>query len=172
MKKPSLLLVATWLIMVVASRAVAQDVVSMGIATVPAPQSGGFMTVVLSGGPLGLLNWAGIFLWAILALPLGILSIVGCATLRVRQYPLATKLLIVGAVWLFVLGWVGVAQGTTSAFSMLGRGAPDVEVLAFGISQALFSVAGSLAVCQHYLFFIMISMVIIHFKHRKILETS
>jgi hypothetical protein len=172
MKKHSLLPAVSCMIMLVACHAGAQDAVQVEAAPVPAYHSGGFMTVVLSGGILDILNWAGIFLWAFLGLPLGILSIVHCATLRVRQYPIATKLLIIGVVWLFVLGWVGVAQGTISAFSMLACGAPDVGVLALNISQAVYSIAGALAVCQHYLFFLLISMAIIHFKHKRMLENS
>jgi hypothetical protein len=152
--------------------AVAQDAGEAVVVEEPYILPGGFMDVVLSGGLLGLLNWAGIFFWAILGLPLGILSIVHCAKLRVRQYPLSTKLLILGVVWLFVLGWVGVAHGIIFVFSMLPCGLPDagfIGFIALNISQAVFPIAGALAVCQLYLVFLLISMVIVHFKHRKML---
>lgn len=161
----TILLIAAALVLLATTPLFAQEV-----GTVAAPPSPTFFTVMLSSGLIGLLNWAGIFLWAFLTLPLGILSIINCANLRERQYPLATKLLIIGVVWLFILGWGGVAQGTLCAFSDLGRCAPDVGVLALGISQAVYSSAGALAVCQHYLFFLLISIVIIHFKHKTMLQ--
>jgi hypothetical protein len=154
----------------VVCRAIAQDTGQLDAVGVPRAASGGFMTVVLSGGILGLLNWAGIFLWGMLAIPLGIVSIVHCANCRLRQLPITTKLLAVGAVWLFVLGWVGVAQGTVFAFSGLATGAPDVSILALSISQSVYSIAGALCVCQFYLFFLLISIVVVHFKHRKMIK--
>jgi len=172
MKKSSLAIAALWVVLLVVGQGIAQESGEVVAVDASAPRSGGLMNVILSGGVVGILNWAGIFLWGILAFPLGILSAVHCATLRVRQYPLATKLLLVGGVWLFVLGWVGAAQGIIGAFSALACGAADAAVLAMGISQALYSVAAALFVCQHYLFFILISVAIAHFKYRKLLDVS
>jgi hypothetical protein len=166
MKKHALLIV-TGLLVVLPILAFAQEAAEPMAAS--APQGGGVFHVIRSGGPVGLLVWAGIIFWAVLALPLGVASVIQCATTRIRQFPLTTKLLAVGGVWLFVLGWVGVAQGTIGAFSSLATSAAAANVMAMGISQAVYSIAGALAVCQHYLFFLLISIVIAHFKHRKLL---
>jgi len=133
---------------------------------------GGFLSIVLGGGIIGILNWAGIFFWTFVALPLGLWSIVCNATLRTARTPLATKLLMCGAGWVFILGWVGAAQGTIGALSALGCGTPDVEMLAQNISQALFSVAGALTVCQAYVFFIVVSVVTGHARQRSMTEVS
>ena len=172
MKRRSLLFTLSMAAVLAACNAFAQDSGELVAAEVPPPQSAGFFTVVASGGPLGLLNWVGIFLWAILGIPLGILSIVHCTTSRVRQWPLATKLLVIGGIWLLVLGWGGVAQSTISAFSNIASGPANAGLLALDISQAVYSIARALAVCQCYLFFLLISIVIIHFKHRKLLDDA
>ena len=152
------------LILLTASPAMAQEAAAQG------PESTSFLGVVFSSGLLGLLNWAGIFLWGLLALPLGILSVIHTTTTRRTQWPLATKLLVVGAVWVFVLGWVGGAQGTMYAFSTLAQleaGAMQQQLMAMSLAHALWSVAGALMVCQVYLFFLLISLVILHFKRRR-----
>ena len=155
----------TVLLLVCGSAAMGQD---GSVGVVDMPRSGGFMHVVVSGGILGMLNWAGIFFWAAALLPLGTVSVVQCASCDRRQVPLATKLLGIAAAWLFVLGWTGAAQGAIRALSNLATGTPDVGILALNISHALFSVAGALFVCQHYLFFLLISMVVMHFRHRRL----
>lgn len=145
MRQASRILAVFALLLLVACQATAQEAGHLVATEAPRRVSRGFMEVVLSGGVLGLLNWAGIFFWSMLSLPLGILSIVHCATCRKRQFPLATKVLAVGAVWVFVLGWSGVAQATIFAFSglaTLAPGTPDVGALALSISQAVFSMAG------------------------------
>lgn len=169
MKNYRSLYVISCIALFIASVTVAQEAGSLvETAPVAAPRSISLLYVVFSGGLWGLLNWAGIFLWAILAVPLGILSIVQCINPCNRQYPLATKLIIIGIVWLFILGWVGVAQGVIFAFSSLSSsGAADPAALALCISQSLYSVATALTVCQLHLFFLLPSIVILHFKHKK-----
>lgn len=167
MKMSSPVLVVPGLLLLVACRAAAQEAGNLVAVEAPCPASDGFMEIVLSCGILGLLNWAGIIFWGILALPLGILSIAHCAACRTHQLPLVTKLLAVGAVWVFVLGWFGVAQGTIFACTALTTGPYDAGALALSISQAVYAIACALLVCQGYIFFITISLVVAHFKRRK-----
>ena len=135
-----------------------------------APLRGGFFSVMLSSGPLGLLNWSGIFFGVIAALPLGIMSVIHCATTRVQQAPLALKLLFLGLLSLFFLGCAGGAQGTIASFSHMSHSAADTNVLAMNISQALYSLAGAFTAALFYLFLITISVVTLHFKHKQLLS--
>ena len=126
--------------------------------------SGGFFTIVTSAGPLGLLNWLGIFIWAVIGLPLGIVSMIHCATTRISQTTLALKLLFLGVLSLFFLGCAGGAQGTIASFSHIACGSADTQLLAMSLAQALYSVAVAFSVALFYLFLATISVVVLHFK--------
>lgn len=136
------------------------------------PSGGGFVDVVHASGPIGILNWAGVLFWAVAALPLGVWSVIRCATVRVARLPIGTKLLLCGGSWVFILGWVGAAQGTIGALSYLATGSADGVVLAYSISQALFSLAAAFTVCQVYMFFILVSVVVHHCRQRKVRRDS
>jgi len=132
----------------------------------------GFLTMEVCGGPVGLPIWFGIFLWIIALLPLGLLSIVHCARLRVDQLPLATKLLICGIVWLFVLGLFGIAHGCIFAFATLSSttaGAAQQAMLALNIAESLYYLFAALIAIQVYLLFLAVSLIIFHSKRRKLL---
>ena len=172
MKRNLLFCALSALVFLAAIPAIAQDSGTVAPEEMAASHSLGLIDVALSSGILGLLNWAGIFLWAVATMPLGILSIVHCATLQTRQWPLATKLLACGGVWVFVLGWTGLAQGSIWAFTTMATASSDTAMLALSIGQAFYSLSGALAVCQFYLLFFVVSIVIAHFKHRKLLKDS
>lgn len=154
-------------VFVSAYHAVAQESGMPVAAEVPPVYSGGFFSVVLSSGFLGVLIWAAIFLWAIALLPIGIMSIVHTATLQSKRWPLATKLLLFGPAFLFVLGWLGFIQGVIGIGCTIACGSPDVAILALGISQSLYSVSGTLFLMHLYLVAFLISFVIMHFKHKQ-----
>lgn len=138
----------------------------------PPTQGMTFLNVIFSSGPVGVLNWLGILGWTAAALPLGILSIVHCSTSRMRQLPLATKLLILGSIWVMVLGLIGCAQGAIYGFmgvAMAEGGAAQQALVAMNIAHALYSLLAALHVCQFNLVFLLISMVIRHQKRRDIL---
>ena len=153
--------------LVAVCQAVAQDAAAPIAAGFEPIHSGGFFTVILSRGPLGVLTWAAIFFWAIALLPLGVLSIVHCSSLRSKRWPLTTKLLLFGPVFQLVLGWIGVVQSLIGMFASLGSGAPDAALFALNASQSFYSLAGTLFLMQFYLLFFLISFVIIHFKHKQ-----
>jgi hypothetical protein len=167
MKHRNLMLAFLPVALVAVCQAVAQDAAAPVAAEVEPIQSGGFFNVILSRGPLGVLTWAAIFFWAIAVLPLGVLSIVHSANLKSKRWPLSTKLLLFGPVFLLVLGWIGVVQGLIGMFAGLASGAPDVGLFALAVSQSLYSLAGTLFLMQFYLFFFLISFVVIHFKHKQ-----
>lgn len=143
-------------------------------ATAQTP-SGGFLDIVLSGGVYGLLNWAGIFLLGILALPLGVLSIIHSSTSRSPQWPLTTKLLPCVALWLFILGWVGVAQGIIHALSVVccsSISSALMALVAINSASALYSFVAALFFFQFYLLSFVVSLMILHFKHRRMSNDS
>ncbi len=178
MRRHSMLVIlGAMMLLAIAGCAIAQDAAPLpanappGVAVPDVHCGVGFISVVLSGGPLGLSLWLAIFFWAILFLPLGLLSIIHCATARSVRVPLATKLLACGALCVFVLGWLGCAQGLISAFgNMAVMGSALISILAMNISHALYSTAAALSLCHLYLFFFVISLTIVHFKHKRILR--
>ena len=154
-------------VLVAASRAIAQDSGAPAMAEVPPVYSGGFFSVVLSSGFLGVLIWAAIFLWAIALLPIGIISVVHAAQLRSKRWPLATKLLLFGPAFLFVLGWLGFIQGVIGfGCTIASAYSPDIALLALNISQSLYSVSGTLFLIHLYLVVFLVSFVIMHFKQK------
>lgn len=147
----------------------------------PAGQEGqahasyGLVRAIFSTGPFGMLMWLGIVFWSLAAWPLGILSIVHSAMLRRLQTPLATKLLACGMASLLLLGGFGVAQGMMFALHNLATmpaGAAQFAMLALNLSTAVWAAVFSLGACLHYIFFISVSVIIIHFKHRKMLAKA
>lgn len=142
-----------------------------GLSPDPAEYRGVFRDVVLSGGLLGVLNWGGIFLSAVLGLPLGIASVIHSTKTRTHHFPLSLKLLICGGVWAFLLGLVGTAQGSIYACCTLAQPVSSMVgqyTLFMDIAYALYSLGVSLLVCQCYLLLVAISVVVLHFRHRKL----
>jgi len=134
------------------------------------PSGPGFLTTISDPGPISTLIWLGIILLALASLPLGILSIIHCAKAQTLQWPLSTKLLICGGAWVFVVGLFGAVHGGIIAFATLActtAGAAQKAMLSINIAESLYSIAAALIAVQLYLVFFMISMIIIHFKHRK-----
>jgi hypothetical protein len=173
MKQHRTLLAMLSTVLLAACQVFAQETGELVAAEVPpATQSGSFFSVVFSGGLLGVLTWAAIFFWAIALLPLGVLSIVHCSSLRSKRWPLTTKLLLFGPVFQLVLGWIGVVQSLIGMFASLGSGAPDAALFALNASQSFYSLAGTLFLMQFYLLFFLISFVIIHFKHKQMDKDS
>jgi hypothetical protein len=169
-KLVSLLLFSVLLIPVTV---MAQAMVAAPVATggMHEPSAPGFLRIVMCGGPVAILNWIGILFWAVAAVPLGILSIVHCSRTRVRQLPLATKLLACGGVWLFIIGLVGTVHGSIFAFATLSMtsGAAQSAMLALNIAEALYTLSAALFFVQLYLLLFVISIMVVHFSHRKIL---
>lgn len=172
-KSKLLLIYAISVLFVFALQAYSQTETNISAVAGPVPPDaeGTFFDVIRCSGYLGVLIWAGIFLWGFASLPLGIISIVKCCRLSSSRWPLTLKMLILGSFWLFVLGWIGAAQGTIGAFTVVACGTPDVGVLALLTAQALYSLEFSLAFLLVSLLFISISVVIIHLKQINIRDS-
>jgi hypothetical protein len=129
------------------------------------------LTIVFSSGLYGVIIWAGIFLWGILAIPLGILSIVQAAKSRTNQWPFATKLLAGGGVWAFILGLTGFAQGAYYGLYNLANvvaGTAAQATLFVNLAHAHYTLIGALLVCQINLFFFLVSLAILHVRNRNL----
>ena len=164
---------ALWLM---ADFALAEDVRQAVAAEVQArtvPHSSWFL--IRDPGVLELLPWLGIVLWGVLAVPLGILSIVHSARSRVDRWPLATKLLVVGGVWVFILGLTGLVQELIYAFLSMATaeaGAAASCMLASNIGRALYAMFAALCVCHVHLLFLLISVIVLHRKTRALTATG
>lgn len=135
----------------------------------------GLLGIIMRSGWLGVLTWLGILFWSAASWPLGIVSVIHCGMMKTRQIPLATKLLLLGPVWLLMLAWLGVTQATIYSFfnlATMASGAVQQAFLALNISHGLWSVAFALGGTLHYLFFLTVSMIIIHFKRKKLMASS
>lgn len=101
---------------------------------------------------------------------LGILSIVHCLTLRSKSWPLSTKLLLFGPVFLLALGWIGFVQLLIRIFESIAfdyGNYLDIPLTATNVSRALYPLAGAFLLTHFYLLFFLFSFVIIHFKHKQ-----
>jgi hypothetical protein len=128
-----------------------------------------YISLTFRTGLLGFLTSVAIQLWAILLIPLGVRSLIACATLKSKQWPLSTKLLLFGPVFLLLLVLIGVVHYLIYMFTHFCFGDAMFWANEF---QPLYFVAGSLFLMQFYLMFFLISFVIIHYKHKQIVENS
>jgi hypothetical protein len=163
MKEQKLVLAVSCITLGIVSIAIGQETVPVKASPKPVTS---FLEVVTSHGLMGLLNWTGIFLFSLAAIPLGIVSVVQSTTRSIRQYPLSTKLLIMATIGVFILGLFGVAQGVICLYTEAANDTPDVESLALSMSFALFSMAAALVACLIDLLFLLISVIILHSKFR------
>jgi len=168
MKEQKLILTVSCITLGIVSTAIGQET-ELGEAT--SKQVVSFMDVVTSHGLMGLLNWAGIFLFSLAAFPLGIASVAQSTTRSIRQYPLSTKLLIMATIGVFILGLIGVAQGVICLYTNAANDTPDVKSLALSMSFALFSMAAAIVACLIDSIFLLISVIILHSKFRNMPKT-
>lgn len=128
------------------------------------------LDIVLRSGPLGMIVWLGILLCNIAVLPLGIAAIGQSVRLRTQSIPLPVKLLCCGFVCLLALGglWFisSVAEITIRYNS--GPGEDSTPNVCY-VGALANSLRVPLAGCLISLCFLTISVVIIHFKRRKML---
>jgi hypothetical protein len=168
MKNYRALLTMFPIILLTACKVFAQDAGEFVVAPVPQVTLGGTcISLMFTTGLLGFLIWAAILFWAILLIPLGVRSLIASATLKSKQWPLSTKLLLFGPVFLLLLGFLGVAHFLIHMCASFTGGTPDIGMFWANAYKSLYSVAGSLFLIQFYLMFFMISFVIIHFKCRR-----
>ena len=170
MKRERLCVALPLIVLAAACSGAAQEAVAAQAGT--SAQTMGFWDTLGSSTTVGLLEWMGILGWAAASLPLGILSIVHCARNRIRQLPLATKLLILGSAWVVVLGLAGFSRWAICGFAasaLSEAGAAQQAMLAADLLQSFYPLLVALMVCQLNLLFLLISMVIRHRKRRDIM---
>lgn len=132
-----------------------------------------FFDIVAQSGMVGILIWILILSLIAVGLFLGIIGVVASANTETKQIPLAVKLQCLGFMALFILGLYGALTGTVNAFACMAMtGAGKAQYLAVSISQALYSWQFSLLGCLEYVFFLVISVSILHFKHKKIMDND
>lgn len=161
------LLVILPFILLTACHAVA-EIIGFGDAQAIPTESTTFFTLTSSHSHLGILIWLAIFFWAIALLPLGVISIVHCRSLDTTTWPLATKLLACAPLFLIVHGWLGAAHGLMRVFMTVSGPAPDLGLFTLETTHSLYSLVATLVLVLLYLTALLISFVIIHFRHKKI----
>jgi len=136
------------------------------IVVVAETQDPSFLNIVKSGGILGILNWAGIFLAGTTILPLGVVTIVNCSLSKTGQRPLSMNLLIWLSIWVFLLGWIGLCQGVIRAFTIISMVSYG-NALARAIGDAVYSMSIASHIANIGLLFLLPSFIILHTKRKK-----
>ncbi len=136
-------------------------------------QSMSFFDIMFRNGEINTGIWILILSLSGLGFLLGILAIVASVKTKSRQIPLAVKLLPVGLVFVFLLGLLGMTTGIINSFIFLGHpGRVLFHALAFSISHSLYSLSFSLLASIEYILFFAISLIILHFKNKKIISSA
>ena len=137
---------------------------SQGVAAEEAPVDITFFEIVGSSGTVGKIVWGVLFsMWPV-AFVLGIFASIASAIRKTSELPLSFKYLIAFPVLYFFAGAVGVIFGMINAASTVGTlsGAKGAVAFAMSLSHILYSVAFMLMGMIPFLFFIVISLVLMH----------
>ena len=152
----------------------AQATIETGEPEAVASQSVTFFDIIMNSGFIGVIVWFFIFTLTGTGFLLGIWAIISSATVKSKQVPLSIKLLVTGIFLLFFFGLFGAVIGTVDSFAGLATatGPAKDQILALSISQVLYSLAFSLLGCIEYMFFLIMSIIILHYKHKKIINKN
>lgn len=126
-----------------------------------------FFNIILSSGILGILVWAVILTMLPFASILGIVSIICSVKSDGSKLPLSFKWLILSPLFYFFVGAVGVIIGVLSFGQVLAaeQGSPaSGAMIALGISSTLNTAIFTLLGMVPFFFFMLICMLILHFK--------
>lgn len=125
-----------------------------------------FFDVIGSGGAVGLLFRLAIFAMWPLGICIGCISILKSFDRSTSTFPLSFKILVVSfAVYIFIgsLSILWYAMGAHDAVSV-ANGAAKAQALALFLSNGLYSAMFALVGTVYYLFFIVVSLVVMHGK--------
>ncbi len=131
-----------------------------------------FFDIVISSGIIGIGIWILIFSLTGVGFLLGISAIISSATAKSKQIPLSVKLMPVGLVFIFLLGLLGAITGAIDSFASLAPGAAKAQILALALSQSLYSLSFSLFGSIEYIIFFGIALIVLHFRHKKIMNKN
>jgi hypothetical protein len=134
----------------------------------PEAYSQSFFDVIRNSGSIGIIIWSIIFIFFVIGPVLGIFSIICCSKTKSKQIPLSFKLLIISAICLFLSGLYGALTGaidTFCGFATIGS-VDQAQILSLSSSQALYSFAFGVQGSFLYLFFITISLIVLHFQQK------
>lgn len=144
-----------------ANFAIAQETVAE-----PSSNIGSFFSIVLGTGIIGILIWLVIVTMFPCATILGIVSIIFCVKSDGSKLPFSFKWLIMSPLFYFLVGAVGVMYGVLLSWEGLAElenasaGARIANGIATSIDSAIYTLFGMVP----FFFFILISMIILHFK--------
>ena len=131
-----------------------------------------FFQIVQSSGTLGQIIWMIIFTMLPVGIILGIISTVSASIRKTDKMPLSFKWLVIAPFFYFFVGASAVILGIFNATSALETvsGAKKATALAISISNTLYAGVLTVMGILPFLFFIVLSLVIIHLKKRNHLQ--
>lgn len=160
MKKLILLLI---LGVVFADFAIAEEV-----AAEAAPMEMSFSQVVLFGGAVGIIVWSVIFTMWPAGTVLGIFSCIASGVRKTNNTPLSFKWLMIAPMLYFFIGATWVMWSTLRLSEDIVSTSMDTktifQVLPFRISNALYMASFTLFGMVPFIFFIILSVIVLHVK--------
>ena len=125
-----------------------------------------FFDIVKNSGTIGIICWIAIFTMWPVGIVLGIISLIAASYRTTRRIPSSFKILIITLVIYLFIGALGTIQTSilSSEAIKIATGAEKATRLALGISNSLYLLAFTFLNTIPFMFFIFISILILHFK--------
>jgi hypothetical protein len=140
----------------------------------PAQYQISFFQIIANSGMPGIISWIAIFILISGGFILGISAIISSAITKKAQIPLPVKLLGIGIGTLLLLGLFCTTTGALGMFAALANANSDAraEIMGLTLSQILYALSFSILGCFEYIFFLTISVIILHFRQKNSCHTS
>ncbi len=129
-----------------------------------------FMDVIMASGLLSIIIWISLLLSLLISPILGIISIIYSAMKKDNQFPLILKILLIHLITIIFAGGIGIISHGIYANKLTtinSEGMEKSQQLALNISNSLYLGAFICIISFALLFFIVISIIILHFKASK-----
>lgn len=124
-----------------------------------------FFDVIACSGGFSIIAWIAIFTMWPVAFVLGLISLVASSSREKNITPLPFKILIIFTVIYLFIGALGAINESLASIESIGYvGSDKARLLALSISNSLYILAFTLLGMIPFLFFISVSVIVLHFR--------
>ena len=125
-----------------------------------------FFDVVRNSGTVGIVIWIVIFTMYPVGLFLGMISVVASSTRKKNITPLSFKMLIIAVVSYLFIGALGAINGSLESIGAVAADevSAKASIIALSISNSMYILSFTLLGMVPFLFFIAVSVIILHFR--------
>jgi len=136
----------------------------------PAYKPTSLYDIIINSGYIGIMIWIFIFLLIVTGLIIGPLAIIQSQKSKQKITPLSFKLLLAGIGFLYIFALLETTLGVIYSLNTYSIFYTSPQLLALSLSQRFYCLAFGLCGCIEYMLFLTISLIILHFKHKKLME--